>query len=115
MHQPPYASPPPGHPPGYAPPPSTKDLDDQSLIWLIVACAGFFFGLGWVTGPLGWIFGSRLRNAYRTRGLEPEGTATAAWIVGIVSTALYGLVAVMLIGIFMMAFLFVGAAAASGM
>lgn len=126
MHQQPYAPqqhPPhqhgpmpggPGYGPGQMGAPNTKDLDDQSLIWLIVAAAGFFFGLGWVTGPLGWIFGARLRNQYRVRGREPEGTATAAWIIGIVSTALYGLVMLMLLGMLAMAFLFVGAAAASG-
>ena len=41
----PYSGPAPGGPP------PTKKLDDQSVIWLCVAAAGFFFGFGFITGP----------------------------------------------------------------
>lgn len=121
-HQQPYQQPYQHNPyaqsqaPGYGPPQgpqgSTKDLDDQSLIWLLVGCGGFFFALSWITGPLAWIFGSKLRKQYMARGLEPNGMATAAWIVGIVSTALYGFALLALLVMFSMMFLALGAVAA---
>lgn len=109
---PPYPTPPPyGYGPGSAPPVSpTKELDDQSLIWLCVAGAGFFFGLLFVTGPLAWFFGAKLRTRYRLMGFEPNGAATAAMIVGIVETALVLLVA---IPVFILVFV-VGLAAVAG-
>lgn len=100
----PYSGPAPGGPP------PTKKLDDQSVIWLCVAAAGFFFGFGFITGPLAWIFGSKLRNQYRLMGLPPNGAATAAMILGIVETALY----VLVIGIFVVLFAVLGAAAIAG-
>lgn len=92
----PYQGPSPyGYGPGAQPPVSpTKHLDDQSLIWLVVAGAGFFFGLIFVTGPLAWYFGAKLRNQYRLMGFAPNGAATAAMIAGIVETALVLLVVI---------------------
>ena len=112
-HQPPGPGQMPHPQGGYVPAPApNKDLDDQSLIWLIVGCAGFFFGLGFVTGPLAWIFGSRLRKQYVERSVEPNGMATAAWIVGICTTVVWAMVMVFLAIMFAMMFVFVGAAAA---
>ena len=86
------------------------DLENQSTTWMIVGIAGFFTGFSWVTGPLAWIFGSRIRNRYRLRGIPPHGNATAAWIIGIVSTGLYVIGILVAIMVFV---LFLGAVAAS--
>jgi hypothetical protein len=77
---------------------------------MVVAIAGFFLSFGFITGPLAWIYGSKLRNQYRLRGLLPHGNATAAWIIGIVSTGLYVLA---FIGIVMAFLVFAGAVAAA--
>jgi len=69
-----------------------KDLENRATVWLVVGLAGFFLGFSLITGPLGWIFGAQLRAQYRAMGLEPSQNATAAWIVGIVATALSVLV-----------------------
>ena len=96
-----YAGPPAGHQqyqqygpsPGFgAPDPNEahlKDLRNKATIWLIVGIAGLWFGLSFITGPLSWIFGAKLRNQYRALGLPPDGMATGAWIVGIVTTLIW--------------------------
>jgi hypothetical protein len=110
-HAPGYG--PPGHgPQGYGPDPRVTDLESQSTTWLIVGAVGFFLGVGFVTGPLAWFQGARLRNQYRQLGLPPGSNATGAWIIGIVSTALFALAA---IGIALMLLLFAGAIASAGM
>lgn len=89
--------------------PRVKDLNDQSTTWLIVGLAGFWLGFGFITGPLAWVKGSRLRANYRSMGLPPSGTATGAWIVGIVSTAMFAMALLAILGFFV---LFAGAVAA---
>ncbi len=70
------------------------------MIWLCVAAAGFFFGVLFVTGPLAWYFGSKLRGQYRRMGFPPNGAATVAMILGIVETALVLLIAIPLLILF---------------
>ena len=91
--------------------PRVRDLNDQSTTWLIVALAGFWLGFGFITGPLSWIKGGRLRAEYRSLGVQPSGSSTGAWIIGIVCTALYALI---LLSVLSCVFLFAGAAATSG-
>jgi len=96
-----------------APPvdPRVTELNSQSMTWLIVALAGFWLGLGFVTGPLSWMKAGRIRTQYAALGLPASGNATGAWIVGIVCTALYGLVLIGLVSCFA---IFAGAAATNG-
>jgi hypothetical protein len=91
--------------------PRVRDLNDQSTTWLIVALAGFWLGFGFITGPLSWIKGGRLRAEYRSLGVQPSGSSTGAWIIGIVCTALYALI---LLSVLSCVFLFAGAAATGG-
>ncbi len=117
--QAPYGQPPPGaygHPPpgAYGQPmtdPRIKELNDQSPTWLLISIIGFWLGVGFISGPLAWIKGSRLRANYRSMGMAPAGNATGAWIIGMVSTALYAITVLAVVG---MLTLFAGAIAASG-
>lgn len=89
--------------------PRVKELNDQSTTWLIVAIAGFWFGFGFVTGPLAWLKANSIRQNYRSMGLQPSGTSTAAKIIGMVSALLY----VAIFGMVVLFFtLFAGAVAA---
>ena len=88
--------------------PRVIDLDRQSNTWMIVALVGFFFGVGFVTGPLSWINGGRLRRQYMALGLPPSSPAQTAWIFGIICTAL----SIMTVIGLLMFFLFLGAAVA---
>ncbi len=90
--------------------PRIKELNDQSMTWLIVAIAGFVTGFGFITGPLAWIKAGRVRANYRQMGMAPDGGATAAWIIGMVTTIMY------LLSIFAVAamFLFLGAIFTAG-
>ena len=101
-----YGPPPqPGYQPGYGPPPGSyvppamgmaqgyrdprlASLDNESNTWLIVALVGFFVGFGWITGPLAWIKGGRLKQQYLQLGAPIKSSATGAWIVGLISTIL---------------------------
>jgi hypothetical protein len=65
-----------------------REMQQNGLMWLLVGAVGFFFGFGWVTGPLSWYFGGKLRKDYKQMGVEPTGEATGAWVVGIVTTAI---------------------------
>lgn len=49
---------------------------------------GFCTGFGWITGPLAWIKGGRLKQQYVQLGAPINSSATGAWIVGLVSTIL---------------------------
>jgi|GEM_PF-1775900 len=97
--QPGYGPPQPGYgppPQGYGPPmqpgaqtdPRVAALDSESNTWLIVALVGFCTGFGWITGPLAWIKGGKLKQQYVQMGLPINSSATGAWIVGLVSTVL---------------------------
>jgi hypothetical protein len=98
----------PGFAAPYAQPRSVSDdmreVENNSLLWLIVGAVGFWFGLGWLTGPLGWYFGGQARNKYAALGRTPSSKANAAWIVGIVTTVLSYLA----VAIFLMLFAFAG-------
>jgi hypothetical protein len=87
----------------YAPTPEgftdeLREVENNSLLWLILAGIGFWFGLGWLTGPLAWYYGAKARGRYLALGRAPSGKADGAWIVGIVTTVLsYLAVAVILL------------------
>ncbi|MFV8754572.1 hypothetical protein ACNOYE_28830 [Nannocystaceae bacterium ST9] len=83
-----------------------SELEDNALLWLLVGAAGFWFGLGWITGPLAWYFGAQARNKYRALGRMPSSKATGAWIVGIITTVV-SYVAAITLAVFLV---FVGAA-----
>jgi catechol 2,3-dioxygenase-like lactoylglutathione lyase family enzyme len=85
-----------GAPPPYihVPPPMPGDnelrkLDDDGQLWLLVAAAGFWVGFGWITGPLAWYFGSKIRGQYRALGHHPGTSANWAWGLGITTTLIY--------------------------
>ncbi|HLT37440.1 MAG TPA: hypothetical protein VK034_14205 [Enhygromyxa sp.] len=84
-----------------------RKLDDDGQLWLLVAAAGFWVGFGWITGPLAWYFGSKIRGQYRALGHHPGTSANWAWGLGIATTLIYYLtIALVVMGIF----LFLGAA-----
>ena len=87
-----------------------KRLKEQSMIWLVVAIVGFWFGAGIITGPLSWVFGSRLRSQYRSIGHQPSGAATGAWLIGMITSLMMFLAMIVLVGMFM----FVGGIAMMG-
>lgn len=89
--------------------PRVKELNDQSNTWLIVAIAGFWLGFGFITGPLSWIKASGIRRNYRSMGVQPSGTSTAAYLVGMISSLVYVVAVLAVVGFF---FLFAGAVAA---
>lgn len=66
-----------------------RSLEDSSQLWLLVAAAGFWFGFGWITGPLAWYQGSRIRSQYRALGHHPCSSANWARGLGIASTLIY--------------------------
>lgn len=125
--QPQYGQPQYGPPPGYvsygqgAAPPhpyqppagafqpnELSSLEDDGQLWLLVAAGGFWIGLGWITGPLAWYFGSKLRSKYRELGHHPGSSTNWAWGLGIASTLIYYLTFAFL---FLLIFVAVGAAA----
>lgn len=64
-------------------------LEEKGTLWLLAAAGGFFLGLGWITGPLAWYFGGKLRGRYRALGLHPAPSANWAWGLGLASTVIY--------------------------
>lgn len=83
------------------PDPRVKMLADKSNQWLLVGLIGFWLGFSFITGPLAWLGGSRVRQEYRQLGMQPSGTATAAWVIGIVSTGLTVLAVLLVISMFL--------------
>lgn len=78
-----------------------SSVEDNALIWLIVGAAGFWFGFGWLTGPLGWYFGAQARAKFRALGREPSNKANGAWIIGIVTTVIsYAAIALVMVVMF---------------
>ena len=61
-------------------------LDSRSTFWFLVTIAGSFLGFFLVFGPLGWVFGGRLRRDYKALGVRPKAAATAARLIGILMT-----------------------------
>ena len=68
-------------------------LKDDANLWLLVTAIGFWLGFGWVTGPLGWYFGSRVRGRYRALGHHPCAAANWAWGLGMATTLITYLMA----------------------
>jgi hypothetical protein len=66
-----------------------RSLEDNAQLWLLVVAAGFWFGFGWITGPLAWYQGSKIRSQYRAHGHHPCASANWAWGLGIASTLFY--------------------------
>lgn len=77
-----------------------QELENDSILWLIVGAVGFWFGLGWLTGPLAWYFASQVRSRYAALGRPASGKATAAWIIGIMTTLITYLAVVAVIMFF---------------
>lgn len=96
---PPYAY----QPPGYYQPNELGALEDDAQLWLLVTAAGFWVGFGWITGPLGWYFGSKIRSKYRALGHHPCTSANWAWGLGIAVTMIYWL---MIVGVVALLFSF---------
>ncbi len=92
--------------------PRVKELNDQSNTWLIVSIIGFWLGFGFVTGPLSWIKANGIRRNYRSMGMQPSGSSTAAMIIGMVSSLVYVMAVVAVVAVFTM---FAGVAAAGSM
>ncbi|PRQ07716.1 hypothetical protein [Enhygromyxa salina] len=78
-------------------------LADDSQLWLMVAAGGFWFGFGFITGPLGWYFGSQIRGKYRALGHHPCSSANWAWGIGIATTLITYLGIMFVAGLLMMA------------
>ena len=86
-------------------------LKDDANLWLLVVAVGFWLGFGWITGPLGWYFGSQVRGKYRALGHHPCAAANWAWGLGIATSVISWVVIFSVVAIF--AVLFTGLAAAS--
>lgn len=91
--------------------PQTDELEKQAQMWLIVGAAGFFFGFSFITGPLGWIFGAKIRNSFKAMGQEPSSMAQGAWLVGMISTLITYVGTLLVVGFI---FVFVGGLAILG-
>ncbi len=92
----------PGWQQGPAPDAALTKLNSDSQMWMIVAIAGFFFGFGWISGPLCWYMGGQLRQQYANIGQPASSSADIAYWGGIVTTALIviGIVSVVLMLLF---------------
>ncbi len=81
-----------------------RKLEGDAQLWLIIAAVGFWFGFGWITGPLAWYFGAKIRGQYRALGHHPCSSANWAYGLGIASTVIYVLgTALLVLGIFVLA------------
>ncbi len=91
--------------------PLVKDAEDNALLWLCVGGGGFWFGLGWITGPIAWYMAGKLRRDLRARGHEPSTMLTAAYVVGILTSIVSWLAILTVIAFFTLFFFgFFGAA-----
>lgn len=106
-----YTPPP---PPAYTPPtPEQQELNslkDDANLWLLVTAAGFWFGFGWITGPLGWYFGGQARSKYRALGHHPCSAANWAFGLGIATTIITWLGIFLVLAVVAVAFGFFAAA-----
>lgn len=66
--------------------PAQKALEREGLTWLLVVVVGFFLGLGWVTGPLGWHSGRKLRRRAAELAVLTPDVVRFAHISGVVTT-----------------------------
>jgi hypothetical protein len=73
---------------GPAPDATLTKLNSDSQMWMIVAIAGFFFGFGWISGPLCWYMGNKLKQQYQAIGQAPSSSAELTYWGGIITTAL---------------------------
>lgn len=80
-----------------------NSLKDDAQLWLLVAAGGFWFGFGWITGPLSWYFGSQIRGKYRALGHHPSPAANWAWGLGITTTAIYYLTIIAVVALIVFA------------
>ncbi len=80
---------------------------------MVAVLAGWFLGLMWVTGPLGWYMGSSLCKKYEALGVDASTQAKAAKIGGMITTGLVilGVLAAVAWVVFFFGILAVGAAA----
>lgn len=63
---------------------------DEGTIPLILGIVGMFMC---ITAPIAWVVGARARSAAIREGRDPGGSLTAGWILGIIGTILWLLVA----------------------
>lgn len=89
-------------PAGIHQPNELSKLEDDSQLWLMVAAGGFWFGFGWITGPLGWYFGSQIRGKYRALGHHPCSSANWAWGIGMATTLVTYLTIFAVVGVILM-------------
>lgn len=76
-------------PPAPYPPPVASGgggSRDEATVPLIIGIIGV--SLCNLISPVAWVMGHRLREQARRERREPSGTATAAWVLGIVGTIL---------------------------
>ena len=74
-----------------------ESLERDGLVWLVVVCAGFFFGFGWVCGPLGWYFAKKLRRQAEATHVATPDVVRFAHISGIITTIItWGAVVILL-------------------
>ena len=94
--------------------PRYKKLEDNALVWLLVTCGSWFLSIGFIVGPIGWYFTSKLKKQYRELGHEPSGMCTAAYICSIITTVfwLLGVLAIVAMFVFFGGLFFAAAAGA---
>lgn len=85
--------------------PRLHSLGEASTTWLIVAIAGFWLGFGFITGPLVWVKAKAVREGYRALGVEPSGSSTAAYVIGLISSLLYAMLVLGFIAFYVLAVL----------
>jgi hypothetical protein len=64
-------------------PEQNSEFVQRTLIWMIVAIAGFFFGLSFVTGPLCLYQGHKMRAEAVQGGIPNRGFADATFWIGL--------------------------------
>ncbi|MEX1365902.1 MAG: hypothetical protein AB1Z98_22430 [Nannocystaceae bacterium] len=88
--------PPPGE--GSSQRPQEHELDAQWRAFLFVAVAGWFLGILFITGPLCWIQGRRIRKGYQALSVPvAQGASVVEWL-GVLSCAAVALALPFIIG-----------------
>ena len=73
----------------YAPPPRQAGQGQYDTLAFVLGLAGFLIGCFPVCA-FGWYFGHKARAEAQRAGREPDGLATAGWVLGIIGTVLAG-------------------------
>ena len=77
-------------PPGAGSPEPLQEheLEGQWRVFLLIGVAGFFLGILFITGPLCWIQGRRLRRGYEALAVPVPQGAIAVESLGVLSSIL---------------------------